>query len=70
MSNAHASALEISAKIIRDNLAEPAAAPTDRGTPARGRGKSKPKQRLRAEYARGFKASLAGMYVIARRGEQ
>ena len=73
MSNAFASALEISAKIIRDNLAEPATARrliteklhnidhTDTRQPV--------ENRYLLNMQEGYRTVLAGMYAIAQRDE-
>jgi hypothetical protein len=70
MSNAFASALEISAKIIRDNLAEPATARRLITEKLQASEESSPKDNTYVlNMQEGYRAALAGMYVIAQRGE-
>jgi hypothetical protein len=70
MRNAFASALEISAKIIRDNLADPATARRLITEKLDAAEVSVPKDN---NYIRnmkeGYRAVLSGMYTIAQRGE-
>ena len=73
MSNGFASALEIAAKVIRDNLGEPATARrliTEKLQNMDHRDTRTPKENV---YLRnmeeGYKAVLAGLYSIAQRGE-
>ena len=73
MSNAFASALEISAKIIRDNLGEPVTA--RRLITERLQNMDRWDTRAAKENAylrnmeEGYKVVLAGLYSIAQRGE-
>ncbi len=70
MSNAFASALEISAKIIRDNLADPTAVRRLITEKLHAAEEAGPKEN---NYVRnmkeGYKAVLSGLYAIAQRGE-
>jgi hypothetical protein len=71
MSNAFASALEISAQIIRENLTCPATA--RRLITERMHSYSEESARANPylmNMQEGFKAVLAGMYAIAQRGER
>jgi hypothetical protein len=73
MSNAFASALEISAKIIRDNLAEPTTARRPITEKLHNIDHADTRQPVENRYLmnmqEGYRAVLAGMYVIAQRDE-
>lgn len=70
MSNAFASALEISAKIIRDHLADPSTARRLITEKLHASEDSSPKDNTYVLNMReGYRSALAGMYVIAQRGE-
>jgi len=72
MSNAFASALEISARIIRDNLGDPATARrliTERLQNMDHRGTRVDVNAYLRNMEQGFKSVLAGLYSIAQRGE-
>jgi hypothetical protein len=72
MSNAYASALEISARVIRENLADPATARrliTERLHGVGEFANGQPNDYVE-NMREGFRAVLAGMYGIAQRGEK
>jgi hypothetical protein len=74
MSNGFASALEISAKIIRDNLAEPASARrliAERiHTSEQNSETGERENGYLLNMRQGFTSALDGLYAIAKRGER
>jgi hypothetical protein len=69
MSNAYASALEISARILRENLADPTAARRLITEKLHAAEESSPKDNQYVlNMQEGYRAVLGGLYVIAHRG--